>query len=56
MVFGRKKNNGLRDVCLISVESIENDITDPKVIGFDASLEFQPCWPLLETLARKSHH
>ena len=47
------KNNGLRDIYLISVESIENDIIDPKVIGFDASLEFQPCWPLLETLARK---
>jgi hypothetical protein len=47
------KNNGLRDIYIILVESIENDITDPKVIGFDASLEFKSCCPLLETLARR---
>ena len=35
------------------VESIENNITDPEAIGFDAPLGFQPCWPLLDKLVRK---
>ena len=48
------KNNGIDDLYLVLVESRENNIIDPSTIGFDASLEFQPCWPLLDTLARKN--
>ena len=48
------KNNGIDDLFLVLVESREANIIDPSTIGFDASLEFQPCWPLLDTLARKN--
>jgi len=48
------KNNGLKDLYLILVESRENNIIDPRIIGFDASLEFQPCWPILDTLVPKT--
>jgi len=47
------KINGLKDLFLILVESRENDIADPNTLGFDAALEFQPCWHLLETLVSK---
>ncbi len=38
---------GIGDIFLCQVESISEEHGDPSVVGFDASVEFQPDWQLL---------
>jgi len=43
-------DHGLGDLYLVSVESKEEEINTPHSFGFDAAVEFQPCWPMLGML------
>src|SRR5262249_21939351 len=38
---------GLKGLFLVRVESFSDEYGDPRSIGFDSSLEFQPRWSLL---------
>ncbi|MBM5822399.1 MAG: glycosyl hydrolase [Cyanobacteria bacterium K_Offshore_surface_m2_011] len=44
------QDHGLGDLYLVSVESKEEEINNPQNFGFDAAVEFQPCWPMLSRL------
>ncbi|WP_323355989.1 glycoside hydrolase family 99-like domain-containing protein [Cyanobium gracile] len=44
------RDHGIGDLHLVSVESKESEIRNPHDFGFDAAVEFQPCWPMLESL------
>jgi len=48
------RTQGLGDLYLVSVESQEQEIRDPHDFGFDAAVEFQPCWPMLDTLSNQT--
>jgi lipopolysaccharide biosynthesis protein len=41
---------GLKGLFLVRVESFSDEYDDPRNIGFDSSLEFQPRWSVLSTL------
>jgi lipopolysaccharide biosynthesis protein len=41
---------GLKGLFLVRVESFDDECGDPRKIGFDSSLEFQPRWALLSDL------
>lgn len=41
---------GLRGIYLVRVESSSDEMGDPRVLGFDSALEFQPRWQLLDGL------
>ncbi len=41
------KRFGIGEIYLCKVESFPEDYGDPKTIGFDASIEFQPAWKYL---------
>lgn len=41
---------GLRGVFLVRVESFVDETGDPRLLGFDSALEFQPRWQLLDGL------
>ena len=43
---------GLKGLYLVRVESFADEFGDPRNIGFDSSLEFQPRWSLLENVRR----
>jgi lipopolysaccharide biosynthesis protein len=43
-------SHGIGDLYLVSVESKESEIRNPHDFGFDAAVEFQPCWPMLDAL------
>ena len=38
------QSHGLPGLCLLRVESIHEGRTDPRLLGFDAAVEFQPDW------------
>ncbi|HYA68907.1 MAG TPA: glycoside hydrolase family 99-like domain-containing protein, partial [Acidimicrobiales bacterium] len=44
---------GLGELLLCRVESFSADHADPRPLGFDASVEFQPDWDVLETRPRR---
>ena len=44
------RSRGVGDLYLVAVESKESEIRNPHDFGFDAAVEFQPCWPILGTL------
>lgn len=48
------RRHGLDGLYLVSVESKESEIRDPQTFGFDAAVEFQPCWPMLATLSHQN--
>jgi lipopolysaccharide biosynthesis protein len=48
------RSNGIDDLYLVAVESKESEIRNPQDFGFDAALEFQPCWSMLGALASQS--
>ena len=39
--------HGLPGLCLLRVESVHESLSDPRIIGFDAAVEFQPEWRTL---------
>ncbi|HEY6128538.1 MAG TPA: glycoside hydrolase family 99-like domain-containing protein [Candidatus Acidoferrum sp.] len=41
---------GLKGLFLVRVESFSNERSDPRTLGFDCGLEFQPQWALLAAL------
>lgn len=45
---------GIGDLCLLSIESVLECHRDPREIGFDYSVEFQPDWTLLPPALRRS--
>jgi lipopolysaccharide biosynthesis protein len=44
------ERGGLKGLFLVRVESFGDENGDPRSIGFDSSLGFQPCWSLLSDL------
>lgn len=48
--------NGLPGLYLLRVESSSDESGDPLKIGFDAALEFQPRWGLLDSLKKHRDH
>jgi lipopolysaccharide biosynthesis protein len=48
--------NGLPGLYLVRIESTHEEVTNPLDLGFDAALEFQPRWKLLDGLRRFRQH
>ena len=44
------ERSGLKGLYLVRVESFGDEFGDPRSIGFDSSLEFQPRWSLVENV------
>lgn len=44
---------GLEGLCLCRVESLLDERADPSTLGFDAAVEFQPDWAVLDKHLRK---
>ena len=53
-IDGRPREQGVGEICLLSVESILECHLDPREIGFDFSVEFQPDWTVLPQPLRRS--